>query len=214
MRLLITAGPTREYLDPVRYLSNASTGRMGYAIAASAARRGHSVVLISGPVEIAPPQGVTVRSVVSTRQMLEAAVEEFVHCDAAIMAAAVCDFTPAHTAQHKQARKGQLDLHLLPTPDICAHLGAIKGSRIVVGFALEDRDGKTRASAKLREKKCDVIVLNGTGNIGSENGEIQILHASGEWEEICRGSKVELAEKVVQLTETLVAKVGSVRAIS
>ena len=124
MRLLLTAGPTREYLDPVRFLSNASSGKLGYAIAAAAAKRGHAVELISGPVELQPPRGVKVTHVVTSQEMFQAASSIFPRCDAAIMAAAVCDYRPAKRSTKKLKKTGDaLTVTFRPTQDIAAHLG-------------------------------------------------------------------------------------------
>ncbi|HNQ24292.1 MAG TPA: phosphopantothenoylcysteine decarboxylase [Phycisphaerae bacterium] len=205
MRILITAGPTREYFDPVRYLSNASTGKMGYAIAAEAVRRGYQAVLVTGPVSLPVPQGVRVEHIVSAVQMLEAAVRAFEECDAAVMAAAVCDYTPVEPSKQKMQRSGGWRPELAPTRDICAELGRRKGKRVLVGFALEDHDERRRAEVKLRQKNCDALVLNGVATVGSESGEIQLLRAGGTWSEVIRGSKVELAARVVDLVVELVS---------
>jgi phosphopantothenoylcysteine decarboxylase/phosphopantothenate--cysteine ligase len=204
MRLLVTAGPTREYLDSVRFLSNASSGKMGFSIAAEAARRGHEVVLVSGPVDLAAPPRVRVIRVVTAAEMFAAAVREFQDGDAAVMAAAVCDFRPRARMDKKLEKRMQsLALELEPTEDICAFLGANKGSRVVVGFALEDHDHRAHAESKRERKKCDAIVLNQTSNLAADSGAIEIL-VGDVWRPILQGTKAELAKRVVDLVEELV----------
>lgn len=204
LRILVTAGPTREFFDTVRFISNASSGKMGYAIAGAAAARGHQVALVSGPVELASPQGVHLASVVSAEEMFVVSSTLFEDCDAAIMTAAVCDYRPARSLHHKlqkQARARQIKL--VPTRDICAHLGAVKGHRVVVGFAMEDHDHHAHAEAKLARKRCDAVVLNGPGNVASDEATIEVLTADGRWSEPRSGSKGRLAEEIVRLTERL-----------
>jgi len=161
MRILVTAGPTREPLDPVRFLSNRSSGRMGYALAACAAARGHRVTLVSGPVSLPPPPGVTLCAVGTAQEMLEAVVRELRACDALVMAAAVCDWRPATVSRSKlKKRAGLSELPLAPTPDILAHVRPRKGRRIFVGFAAETGNPIAGARRKLREKGLDLIVAN------------------------------------------------------
>ena len=206
MHLLITAGPTREHIDSVRFLSNPSSGRFGYAIAEEAARRGHRAILVSGPVDLADPTGVDVIRVVSAHAMYRAATALFPECQAAIMAAAVCDFRPAKRFDQKVPKsKRPRSLVLVPTEDIAAHLGRIKADRVVVGFALEDHDHQRHAEEKLQRKNCDAIVLNSLSNIGADDGEIQILKADGGWQPPIRGTKKQMAGAIVEMTESLVA---------
>ncbi len=211
MRLLVSAGPTREYLDTVRFLSNASSGRMGYAIAEEAHRRGHDVVLVAGPVALAAPCGVAVVAVVSADEMLAACQKAFEHCDAAVMTAAVSDWRPVDREQTKPAKPdGGLQLALEPTPDICAALGSTKSGRIVVGFAVQDVDPYRRAEEKMWLKGCDAIVLNGPGNLGSLNGSIEIKTAAGPWRPAVSGAKSKLGRAVVDLVEELMtARTGA-----
>lgn len=170
-RLLITAGPTRERLDPVRYISNYSSGKMGFALAESAARAGYDVVLVAGPV------GLTTHSphirridVESAREMHEVALREFPRCSGAILCAAVADYEPAEPAEHKIKREttGELTLRLRPNPDIAADLGRRKqGAQWLVGFALETDHGLEHARAKLARKHLDLIVLNSLSDPGA-----------------------------------------------
>lgn len=204
MNLLITAGPTREYLDPVRFLTNASSGKLGYAIAACAARRGHRVELISGPVELDAPRGVRVTRVVTSREMYDAAVSLFPSCDAAIMAAAVCDYRPAKRSNRKLKKTGgTLTLTFRSTEDIAARLGRMKGDRVLIGFALESHDGPANAEAKLRRKRCDAIVLNRPDTIGADRATVQFLLKGGGWQAPISATKPRIAGDIVRLTEKL-----------
>jgi len=204
MRILITAGPTREYFDTVRFISNPSSGKMGYEVAAVAARRGHDVVLVSGPVERPDPDGVNVLRVVSAAEMFEASIVAFETCAAAILTAAVCDYRPTRKIDHKLKKQARMrPIQLQPTKDICAYLGRIKVRRVVIGFAMEDHDHKAHAEAKLKRKQCDAIVLNGPENVGGDRAVVQILQALGGWMQPVAGSKREVAEHVITLVETL-----------
>ena len=204
MRILVTAGPTREFFDSVRFISNPSSGRMGYAIAAEAARRGHEVVLLSGPVEQAEPDGVEVVRVVSADDMFAAATSLFEKCHAAVMTAAVCDYRPARRLEHKLKKQNRIRaVRLTPTRDICAHLGKTKGHRVVVGFAMEDHNHKAHAETKLKRKRCDAIILNGIDNVGRDAAEIEILRADKGWSGGTSGTKAAVAVGVVNLIEDL-----------
>lgn len=170
-RLLITAGPTRERIDPVRYISNYSSGKMGFALAESAARAGYDVVLIAGPVGLATHSPHIRRiDVESAREMHEVALREFPRCSGAILCAAVADYAPAEPAEHKIKREttGELTLRLRPNPDIAADLGRRKqGAQWLVGFALETDHGLEHARAKLARKHLDLIVLNSLSDPGA-----------------------------------------------
>src|SRR6185369_8960587 len=161
-RILITSGPTRQYIDPVRYLTNASSGRMGKALAEAALAAGHQVTIVSGPVDVAYPPAAKVIAVVSTEDMLAAAQQVFPHCDGLIGVAAPSDYRPMVVATNKIAKTGEpLLLHLVETADVVATLGATKTRQWLVGFALETEDHRLRALAKLEKKHCDLMVLNG-----------------------------------------------------
>lgn len=160
--VLVTAGPTREHLDPVRFISNPSTGTMGFALAAEAARRGATVTLVAGPTTLATPPGVSRKDVVSAREMLEAVLPHAKTADWVFMAAAVSDYAPADVAEHKRKKQdGPETLTFVRTPDILATLGANKsvGQRLV-GFAMETEHGEAHAMDKLARKNLDAIVLN------------------------------------------------------
>jgi phosphopantothenoylcysteine decarboxylase / phosphopantothenate---cysteine ligase len=206
LRFLITAGPTREYLDSVRYFSNGSSGKMGYACAETAARRGHRVVLVSGPVELATPGGSKRVDVISALQMRDAVLAEFGRCDAVIMTAAVCDYRPKRMQSRKMKKgQGSLFLELQRTPDILAGLGRLKKHQILIGFAVEDRAGKSNARRKLIEKKLDAIVLNTPAAVGADRSDIHLLQAGDRWQPLGNIRKTTLAERLIALAEKLCA---------
>ena len=202
-RILITSGPTRQYLDPVRYLTNASSGRMGRALAAAALGLGHDVVIVSGPVSLNYPADATVRQVVSTEELLAACQELFPTCDGAIGAAAPCDYRPIRVEEHKIAKTGQpLALNLIETPDVMATLGAAKRpGQWLVGFALETDDPRFRALAKLERKSCDLIVLNGPGAIDAADNQVEVLDREGSIVAALAGSKESVARGILQAVE-------------
>jgi phosphopantothenoylcysteine decarboxylase/phosphopantothenate--cysteine ligase len=201
--ILITAGPTREYLDDVRFLSNGSSGRMGCALAAAARAAGHRVVLVLGPVEVEPPRDVDVIAVVSALDMQAAAERAFATSDVAIAAAAVSDWRPATRAAGKPARaSSSLQLELVPNPDIVAGLAASKQRRVVVGFALESAAAGmaaaiARGRAKLVQKRLDLVVVNLHDTIGSERADVVLCHADGRDEALPRLGKEAVAAHVV-----------------
>jgi phosphopantothenoylcysteine decarboxylase / phosphopantothenate---cysteine ligase len=208
MKILITAGPTREYLDDVRYLSNASSGRMGYALAEAALRAGHEVVLVTGPVDLHPPVGCEVHAVETTAQMRDACVSVFPGCDGVIAAAAVCDYKPKQRIQGKIAKTGEaVSIEMIETDDVLAELGRMKQSRWVVGFALEAHNPRENALQKLRKKSCDWIVLNAPTAIGSESNTVELLDHSGGVVQGWSGTKTEVAGKLIRwLGETVNSK--------
>jgi len=159
-RLLITAGPTREMLDPVRFISNLSTGELGYILAAQAVQKGYEVTLISGPTALKPPAHVRLVSVVSSEDMLQACEKHFFKSDALIMTAAVADFTPTKKEKQKIKRRETQSVTLKRTQDILAGLGPRKGKRILIGFCLETEKWLEHAKLKLQKKKLDGIVAN------------------------------------------------------
>lgn len=198
MRILITAGPTREYLDDVRYLSNASSGRMGYALAEAAVRAGHEVTLVTGPVDLRPPTGCEVRPVETTAQMRDASVAAFPGCDGVIAAAAVCDYRPVRRVAGKIAKTGgPVTIEMIETDDVLAELGRTKDGRWVVGFALEAENPRERALQKLRAKNCDWIVLNGPSAIGAESNTVELLGPGGEAVAAWSGTKAVVAADLI-----------------
>jgi phosphopantothenoylcysteine decarboxylase/phosphopantothenate--cysteine ligase len=214
--VLITAGPTREPIDPVRYIGNRSSGKMGYALAEAALRRGAKVVLISGPTALKPPSSAEVIQVQTAQQMRDAVMADFDRATIVIKAAAVADFTVRTTADEKIKRKGPMTLELEPTTDILAELGAKKGSRIVVGFAAETTDVLANARKKLENKSLDAIVLNDVSQPGigfdSERNAVTILTHAGA-ETVPETSKWEVAHRVLDAVVKLKAerKASSVR---
>lgn len=210
LRLLITAGPTREYLDPVRYLSNDSSGRMGFAVADAARRRGMRVTLVHGPVALKPPSSVRAVPVISAAQMLAVCADLWPQHDALIMAAAVADYTPVRRLQSKRKKSARdLTLRLKPTIDILAALAAERRpDQVVVGFALEDRAPRRNAQRKLRRKKLDAIVLNRPAAIGAERSAVEILVRGAGWQSLPAAAKSQHAEHIVRLVLRLAAAVG------
>jgi len=199
MRILITAGPTREYLDDVRYLSNASSGRRGFTVAAAAVAAGHEVVLVAGPVALKPPQGCHVVDVETTEEMGRACVEAFGDCDGVVAAAAVCDYRPLCRHEGKLTKTGEpVSIEMIETDDVLATLGAGKEGRFVVGFALEASNAREGALQKLRAKNCDAIVLNGPEAIGSEVNSIELIDISGSVVASWDGPKSELARRLIE----------------
>jgi phosphopantothenoylcysteine decarboxylase/phosphopantothenate--cysteine ligase len=195
--ILITSGPTRQYLDPVRYLSNASSGRMGAALAAAAIEAGHRVTIVSGPVHVAYPAEAEVISVVSTEEMLAACQRVFSACDGLIAAAAPCDYRPANVATHKLHKTGELlRLELVETPDIVATLAAEKGARWMVAFALETEDPRLRAMQKLERKNCDLIVVNGPAAVNAADTTVELLDRDGQVLGSFSGGKDDVARQL------------------
>jgi len=208
MRFLITAGPTREYIDDVRFLSNASSGRMGYAIARAAARRGHTVHLISGPVNLADPPGARVTRVTTTQEMCDATARLFPHADCLIGAAAPADYTPLRRIRGKAKKTGQgLALRLKPTTDILARLGRAKRNQIIIAFALEVRKPIANALLKLKRKNADAIVLNAPAAMSAVRSSAAILLRDGGRITVKSASKERIGRVLVRLAEQLHAEI-------
>jgi len=202
-RILITSGPTRQYLDPVRYLTNASSGVMGQSLAEAALELGHEVIIVSGPVEVTYPAKAELVRVVSTEEMLEACQRLFPRCDGLIGAAAPCDYRPIQVAEGKIAKTGEpLLLHLIETPDVVATLASQKHRQWVVGFALETDDRRFRATVKLEKKSCDLIVSNGPAAMNSDTNEVEVLGPKGELLATLSGPKLEVARGILQVIQT------------
>lgn len=200
--VLITAGPTREPIDPVRYIGNRSSGKMGYALAEAALRRGAKVILISGPTAIKPPASAETIPVQTAAEMRAAVMGHLERASIVIKAAAVADFTVRRAAGEKIKRKGPMTLELEPTTDILAEIGAGKGSRIVVGFAAETTDALANARKKLESKSLDAIVVNDVSQPGigfdSERNAVTILTHAGA-ETVPESSKWEVAHRVLDM---------------
>jgi phosphopantothenoylcysteine decarboxylase/phosphopantothenate--cysteine ligase len=204
MRVLVTAGPTREYIDSVRFITNASSGRMGYACAAAALAAGHEVTLIAGATTARLPQGIHRLIHITSADDLKAALaKEFDRCDALIMAAAVGDFTVKRPWRRKLPRAGgPVTITLIPTEDILAGLGRRRrAGQVLVGFAVEDRRKLEKARREMLEKNCDYLVLNTPAAMGASSSWACILTRQGlalPWGE---RSKAALARKIVALLE-------------
>ncbi len=205
LRVLVTAGPTRERIDPVRFLTNDSSGRMGFAIAEAAARAGHDVVLVAGPVALATPKGVRRVDVESAREMLAALEREWRAADALFMAAAVADWRPAKRIAGKwRAKDGgarTARIELVRNPDVLATLtrGKRDPDRVVVAFALETGDGERRARAKLAKKGADWIVLNGPKALNADTTRLVVFGANGVSIAIPERTKKAAARDLVAL---------------
>lgn len=211
-RILITSGPTRQYLDPVRYLTNGSSGRMGKALAEAALARGHEVVVVTGPVWVEYPAQARVVPIVSTEELLEACQREFPACDGVIGAAAPCDYRPVRVETHKITKTGEpLVLHLVETPDVMATLGATKRvGQWLVGFALETDDQRFRALTKLEKKSCDLMVLNGPTAMDAPDNQVEIIDRTGDPVRQLAGSKEEVARGILDVIQHLLIDRGTV----
>ena len=206
-KVMVTAGATIEAIDPVRYISNHSTGKMGYAIAEVLAKRGAEVTLISGATALATPQGVKRIDVRSAEDMYRASVEVFEGVDCAVMCAAVADYTPVEVSTEKIKKSGDtLTLSLRKTHDIARELGEVKGNRKIVGFALETENEEANAEKKLAEKNLDMIVLNSLRDKGAgfavDTNKVTLIGTSSR-EELPLLSKVEVAERIADKIEKL-----------
>lgn len=204
MRIVVTAGPTRERLDPVRYLSNRSSGKMGYAIAEAAIADGHEVVLISGPVNVDPPGSAKLISILTADEMFDAVHQKVANCDALVMCAAVADYKPANVSEHKLKKSdAPISLPLVPTRDILASLPKQDRKYFVVGFAAETRELETNAQKKMREKNCDMMVANdvSSADVGMERDEnaVTIFFRNGESKKISRTSKKNIARQLIKI---------------
>jgi len=202
-RVVVTAGPTHEHVDPVRFLGNESSGKMGFEIARAAARLGDEVVLVAGPVHRPTPDGVRRIDVVSAREMLAATRAAFREADVLIMAAAVDDWRPRRRLAGKwRAKDGGREtatLELTRNPDILATLARRKGRRLVIGFALETGSGVARARAKLERKNADYIVLNDERALRADRSSVLVLGRDGTTLRLANRTKREIARRIVRL---------------
>lgn len=205
MNLLITAGGTREYIDPVRFISNASSGKTGYAISQAAIKSNHKVTLITAPTEQKAPDGAKVVNVETAAQMFEAVKKHFCKCDCLVMAAAVSDYTPVRIAANKIKKSDKLlTIKLKPTVDILKWAAKHKRQgQLVVGFALEDKSLRKQAEKKLVEKKLDMIIANSPAAIGGTESNMQIKCSSGKWLVLGKAPKTVTAKKIIRLIEQL-----------
>jgi phosphopantothenoylcysteine decarboxylase/phosphopantothenate--cysteine ligase len=200
MHFLITAGGTREYIDPVRFISNASSGKMGYALATMTVKAGHKVTLISAS-DLQPPMRVDFVGVDSAAEMFAAVRKFFAKCDCLVMAAAVADYTPIKKSKIKiQKSTKNLVIKLKPTTDILKWVGKHKRkNQIVVGFALEDKAVRTGAERKLKEKNLDMIIANTPAAVNSDTASIQIKTPCRKWLKLQRAAKTKIAKKIIDL---------------
>jgi len=201
-RIIVSAGPTREEIDPVRYLTNHSSGRMGYAIAAAAHRRGAAVTLVSGPGQLKPPVGVEVIAVVSAQQMRDAIISRFADAHVVIKAAAVADYRPVIRQQQKMKKKSaDVSLELEKTPDILAELGRLKDRQFLVGFAAETEKLLEHATQKLVSKNLDMIVANDVSAPGAgfdvDTNIVRFLYRDGRVEDLELMSKTKVADQLL-----------------
>lgn len=200
--VLVTAGPTQEPLDPVRYISNRSSGKMGYALAEAAAARGANVVLVSGPTHLARPNGVKLIKVTTAVEMHDAVIENLEPATIIVKAAAVADYHLARVPEQKVKKTAaRLSLDLDPTPDILAEVGRKKGDRLLVGFAAETERLVEESRRKLKSKNCDMVVGNLVSQEGagfdSDTNEVVLVMSTGEMVELPRASKREIADQIL-----------------
>lgn len=199
-KVLITAGPTREMIDPVRYLTNRSSGKMGYALAEAAKERGAEVVLVSGPVNLKPPAGVLVENVVSAKEMYDKVMEQRRDVDVAILCAAVADYTPKIVEEFKMKKKEQLSIELVKTQDILAELGRTK-DMFLVGFAAETHDLEQYAKQKLQNKNLDMIVANDVSDcqagFDASCNEVSIYKRQGKERHVALDTKQNIAHAIL-----------------
>ncbi|MDA8442173.1 MAG: bifunctional phosphopantothenoylcysteine decarboxylase/phosphopantothenate--cysteine ligase CoaBC [Peptococcaceae bacterium] len=209
--VLVTAGGTREALDPVRFIGNHSSGKMGYALAQAALEAGAAVVLVSGPTCLQPPDGVELVRVESALQMYQAVFEHLDQCDIIIKAAAVADFRPEDAALEKIKKTGRdMLIKLVPNPDILLELGRVKGDKLLVGFAAETQDLQANAVAKLRRKNVDMLVANNVtkpgSEFGSETNEVNLFYPDGNREDLPLLTKLEVAREIIQRMSSMLRK--------
>ena len=203
MNVIVTAGPTREYIDTVRFITNASSGKMGYACAAAAVAAGHEVTLITGPVALEAPRGVECVRIVSVDDLRRALTLRFDACDALIMSAAVGDFTVENAAETKIPRSGgPVKLLLLPTEDLLAGVARRRrDDQVLIAFAVEDEGDEEKAYREMTAKGCDFVVLNGPAAMGADASEACIIGREGIVLPWARRSKTALAAEIIKLLE-------------
>ncbi len=211
LKALITAGPTIEYIDPVRIVSNRSTGKMGYALTRAAWRRGAEVTLVSGPTHLDPPKGIEVITVKTAEEMREAVLHNYRDKDVVIKAAAVSDYRPMRKAQEKEKKKGSpITVEMIPTPDILAELGKDKGDITLVGFAAETTDHVANAMDKIRKKNLDLIVVNDVSRedrgFAADSNEVRMIDREGNQEAVPLMSKEDVADRILDKIKWLRAE--------
>lgn len=204
MRVVVTAGPTREPIDPVRFISNRSSGKMGYAIAEAALEAGHDVTLISGPATMTPPAKARVVKIATSDELHDAVHDHVRDCDVLIMCAAVSDYKPVRVASQKLEKHMEgFSLRLIPTRDILSSLGHENRSYLLVGFAAETHDLEDSAQKKLLRKNCDLMVANDVSGsdsgMESDENEVTIFSRSDEPKHIARAPKKIIARKILKI---------------
>jgi phosphopantothenoylcysteine decarboxylase/phosphopantothenate--cysteine ligase len=216
--VLITAGPTQEPVDPVRFISNPSSGKMGYALAEAASQKGARVILVSGPVSLPPPRGqhIEIVKVRTAREMYDAVLSRMPEATIILKAAAVADYRVIDVARQKLKKSGDgMLLQLEPNPDILSDLGRIKGDRLLVGFAAETENLIEEARRKMNAKNCDMVVANFVGREGtgfeSEDNEVVLVLRTGESIPLERMSKRQVADHILDQVVTLRRAVHATR---
>jgi len=197
VRILVTGGPTREPIDPVRFLSNRSSGRMAYALVREAMRRGHEVVLVLGPVEEQPPVGAEVYLVETALEMRDAVLDFLPAADAIVCAAAVADYRPARPSATKLKRGGAQTIELVENPDVAAEVGSRRGARPLVVFALESDGDEARAREKLERKNADLCVVNGPDAQGADSADFVLVWRDGRRRDLGEVDKDAVAAAVM-----------------
>jgi phosphopantothenoylcysteine decarboxylase / phosphopantothenate---cysteine ligase len=204
MQILITAGGTREYIDPVRFIGNASSGKMGLAIARAALNAGHEVLVIAANVNLKLPPAAAKIDVISSAEMLKAVKENFGSCDCLIMAAAVSDYKPARAAKAKIKKSdSRINLQLVRTADILGWAGRNKNGQLLVGFSLETENLLDNAEQKMRKKKLDMIVANDSSAINASRTTACIKAKDRDWQKVANRSKMVIARRIVELLDRL-----------
>jgi len=211
VRFVVTAGPTREPIDPVRFLSNRSSGKMGYAIAEAALASGHDVTLISGPVNLSPPERARFVSVTTSEEMFERVQRAIGDCDVFVMCAAVGDYKPANFSPQKLKKENMpRSLELVPTRDILSAIARGPRSFLTIGFAAETNDVEENAQRKLRAKNCDMIIANDVSRadsgMESDQNEVEIFFRTGERKKIPSAPKKIIARELVKIISNMCEK--------
>ena len=211
LKALITAGPTIEWIDPVRIVTNRSTGKMGYALARAAWRRGAEVTLVTGPTHLDPPDGIEVITVHTAEEMREAVLNNYREKDMVIKAAAVSDYKPLRKTQEKEKKKGiPITVEMIPTPDILAELGKDKGDITLVGFAAETTDHIANAIDKIKKKNLDLIVVNDVSRedrgFAADSNEVRMIDREGNEEAVPLMSKEDVADRILDRVKRLRAE--------
>jgi len=211
LKALITAGPTIEWIDPVRIVTNRSTGKMGYALARAAWRRGAEVTLVTGPTHLDPPEGIEVITVNTAEEMREAVLNNYREKDMVIKAAAVSDYKPLRKTQEKEKKKGiPITVEMIPTPDILAELGKDKGDITLVGFAAETTDHIANAIDKIKKKNLDLIVVNDVSRedrgFAADSNEVRMIDREGNEEAVPLMSKEDVADRILDRVKRLRAE--------